>query len=113
MMSANQIAGFFKMQYLQKEVNDEVYFWHTDKHRSLLQVDTINLGLCNQACPKYPKEKVCISLQYLQKSMEDEVDFLPADNHESFLQMDSIAWGVCIQTCPKYQKQQVYKIFAI
>ena len=101
------------MQYLQKEVNDEVYFWHADKHRSLLQVDTINLSLCNQACPKYPKEKVCISLQYLQKSMENEVDFLPADNNESFLQMDSITWGVCIQTCPKYQKQQVYKIFAI
>ena len=26
MLSANQIAGFFKMQYLKKKVNDEVYF---------------------------------------------------------------------------------------
>ena len=38
--SSNQIAGFFKMLYLKKEVNDEVYFWHADKHRTLLQVDT-------------------------------------------------------------------------
>ena len=33
---ANQIVGFFKMLYLKKEVNDEVYFWHADKHRSFL-----------------------------------------------------------------------------
>ena len=38
---------------LKKEVNDEVYFWHADKHRSLLQADTIILGVCNQACPKF------------------------------------------------------------
>ena len=55
MLSANQIAGLFKMKYLNKEVNDEVYFWHADKHRSLLQGDAINLDACNQACPKYPK----------------------------------------------------------
>ena len=45
-------------KYLRKEVKDEVYFWHTDKHGSLLQVDTIILGVCNQACLKYPKHQV-------------------------------------------------------
>ena len=55
MLAANQIVGFFKMLYLKKEVNDVVYFWHADKHWSLLQVDTIILGLCNKAYPKYPK----------------------------------------------------------
>ena len=30
----------------QKEVNDEVYFWHADKHQIFLQVDTIILGVC-------------------------------------------------------------------
>ena len=55
MMSANQITGFFKMYYLKKEVNDEAYFWHTDKHRSFFQADTIILGVCSQVCPKYPK----------------------------------------------------------
>ena len=43
------------MQYLKKDVSDEVYFWHADKHRSFLQNDTIILGVCNQACPKCPK----------------------------------------------------------
>ena len=52
MLSANQISGFFKMYYLEEEKNDEVYFWYADKHRSLLQVDTIIFGVCNQAFPK-------------------------------------------------------------
>ena len=55
MLLANQIAGFFKMQYLMKEVEDEVYFWHGDKHQSLLQVHTIISGVRIQVCPKYPK----------------------------------------------------------
>ena len=36
-------------------MNDEVCFLHTDKHQSLVEVDTIILDACNQACPKYPK----------------------------------------------------------
>ena len=85
---------------------------HADKHRSLLQGDTVNLGECNQAFPYYPKQ-VCISLQYLHKSMRDEVELLPADKHKSFLQDGSITLGVISQTGPKYQKQSVYNIFAI
>ena len=76
MLSANQIAGFIKIQYLTKEVNDEVYFWQADKHLSLLEVDTSILGLCQ----KYPKNnqstqnnKFAISLQYLQKEVNDEL----------------------------------------
>ena len=49
-------------------MNHEVYFWHENKHRSFLQVGSINLSVCYQACPKYSKEEVCISLHYLQKS---------------------------------------------
>ena len=93
-------------------MNDELYFWHADRHRSLLQVDTIILCVCNQACPKVPKISLHI-LQYLQKSMGNEVDFLPADKHKNFLQVDSITLGVHSQACPKYPKQQVYNIFAI
>ena len=40
---------------MMKEVNDEVYFWEEDKHRSFLQVDTILLGVRSQAYSKYPK----------------------------------------------------------
>ena len=32
-----------------------LYFWHADKHGSLLQVNTVMLGVCNQAWPMYPK----------------------------------------------------------
>ena len=49
----NQIAGFLK--YLKKKVNYEIYFWYADKNRNLLQVDSIILSVCNQACPRYPK----------------------------------------------------------
>ena len=47
MLSANEIAGFFKLQYLKKELNDEFQFWHADKDQYLLQVDTIILRVCN------------------------------------------------------------------
>ena len=39
MVSTNQIAGFFKMQYIKKEMNEEVCFWNADKNLSFLQVD--------------------------------------------------------------------------
>ena len=55
MLSANQIAGFFKMYNLNKEVNDVVYFWHGDKDQIFLQVSIIILGVLSQACPMYPK----------------------------------------------------------
>ena len=55
------------------------FFCHADKHRRILQVDTIILGVSRQACPKYPKKEVCISSQYLQKVMGDEVTFLFVD----------------------------------
>ena len=47
------------MQHLKKEVNYELYFWPPDKHQSLLQIDTIILGVCNQHAQKYPKQQVC------------------------------------------------------
>ena len=41
-------------------------FWHTNKHGSILQFDTIILDVCNQACPKYQNKKftyLCIISQ--------------------------------------------------
>ena len=54
MLLVNQIAGFFKMQCLKKEVNDEVYFWQADKQK-FLQVDSIIWSVRSQAWPKYSK----------------------------------------------------------
>ena len=86
---------------------NKVSFWYADKYRSILQVVTTSLSVQSQACPKYPKEEICITLEYFPKNMEDEVHFLPADKHESFLQIDSITLNSCSQKFPKYPKQQV------
>ena len=71
-------------------MRDEVDFLPADKHESFLQIGSITLGVCSQACPKYSKKKFAISLQYLPKEVSDEVDFLHADKHERLLQIDTV-----------------------
>ena len=46
-LSTNQIAGFFKVQYLKEKVNDKVHFCHADKNGCFLKVDTTILVVCN------------------------------------------------------------------
>ena len=79
-----------------------MYFWHADKHQVRLQGDTIILGVCNQACLKYPKQVYISPEKY-----EGDVDFLPADKHKSFQQDDCITLGVHSQACPNHPKKQV------
>ena len=55
MLLANQIAGIFKIYYLVKEVNDEIYYWHTGKEKCFLQVNLTILDVRSQACPKCSK----------------------------------------------------------
>ena len=43
------------LQYLKENVKDEVDFLPADKRQRFLQVNAIILGMCDQACPKYPK----------------------------------------------------------
>ena len=43
------------LQYLKKEVSDEVDFLHADKHESFLQIDTMIFDGDGQAFPKLPK----------------------------------------------------------
>ena len=43
------------LQYLKKEVSDEVDFLHADKHESFLQIDTMIFDGDGQAFPKFPK----------------------------------------------------------
>ena len=45
------------LQYLKKEGSDKVDFLHADKHQTILQVDTINLGGHDQACPNAENKK--------------------------------------------------------
>ena len=75
---------------------DEVYFWHADKHRSLVQVNTMI------------KVPIIRSLHIFAISPEMhgcKVDFLPTNEHQSFLQVDSITLDLRSQAYPKYPKQ--------
>ena len=49
------------LQYLKKELSDEVDFLHADKHESLLQIDIMILMGGGQAFPKFPNRKFAIS----------------------------------------------------
>ena len=40
-----------------EKMGNEADFLCAGKHESFLQVDNINLGVCSQACPKYPSNK--------------------------------------------------------
>ena len=43
------------LQYVKKEVSDEVDFLHADKHESFLQIDTMIFDGHDQVFPKFPK----------------------------------------------------------
>ena len=43
------------LQYLKKEVTDEVDFLHADKHGNFLQIDTMIFEVGGQAFPKFSK----------------------------------------------------------
>ena len=43
------------LQYLEKEVRNEVDFLLAEKQQIFLQIDTIILDVCGQACLSYPK----------------------------------------------------------
>ena len=51
-------------------MNDEAYFWHADKHRSVLQADTVILGV----------QPYCCNMS--RKAWGSEVDILPSNEHE-------------------------------
>ena len=43
------------LQYLKKDLKNEVGFLFVDKRQRFLQIHTIILDVCGQACPNYPK----------------------------------------------------------
>ena len=86
-------------------MNDEVYFWNADKHRSLLQVDTIILGVCTTRHAQSTQNKfayLCISPEAW-----GEVHFLLANKHEGFLQVDNT---VSVRVCLARHAQTTHNI---
>ena len=71
------------LQYLKKELSDEVDFLHADKHESLLQIDIMIL----MGVVKHSQSFQIESLQYLKKEVKVEVDFWHADNCHSFYKL--------------------------
>ena len=43
------------LQYLKENMKNDVDFLPVDKHQWFLQIGTIILVVCDQACPNYPK----------------------------------------------------------
>ena len=74
--------------FLKKEVGDEIYFLHVDKHQSFLQVDfntlginvsykvilSLLMGMIKQS-QSTQSNKFAISLQYLKKEVRNGVHF--------------------------------------
>ena len=79
----NKLA--ISLQYLKKELSDEVDFLHADNHESLLQIDSIILMGILKHSQSFQNGKLAMSLQYLKKEVKDEVDLLLVDKHQSFL----------------------------
>ena len=61
------------LQYLKKELRDEVDFLHVDNYESLLQIDTMILILKHSE--RSQNSKFAMVLQYLKKQVRNEVDF--------------------------------------
>ena len=75
------------LQYLKKEVSDEVDFLHADPHEILLQINAMILMRMLKRSQNSQNSKFALSLQYLKKEVRDEAD---AVKHQSFLQSDTI-----------------------
>ena len=68
-----------------------LYFWHADKHGSLLWVCATRHGQCTQNKEfAYP-----CNISRKKGWGGGDVNFFPANEHKSFLQVDSILW-VCL-----------------
>ena len=114
------------LQYIEKELSNEVDFLHAGKHGSLLQIDTMIMMWIVKHSQSSPNSKFSMSLQHRKKEVRDEVDFLHADKHQSFLHLylkqfeyqsylqgDTIILDGHNETSLKYSKLQVCNIFTL
>ena len=63
------------LQYLKKELSDEIDFMHADEHESLLQIDTMTLIGIIKHSQSFQNSKVTMSLQYIKKEVRKGVHF--------------------------------------
>ena len=75
------------LQYLKKQLSDEVGFLYTDKHESSLQINSMILMGMVRRSQISQNRKFAMSLQYLKKEVKYEVDFLHTEKHQSFVKV--------------------------
>ena len=76
------------LQYVKKEVSDEVDCLDADKHERLLQVDTmILMGIVKHSQISQNSTSLQCLFNILKKKLY-KVDFLHADEHQNFLLVD-------------------------
>ena len=73
------------LQYLKKELNDEVDFLVADKHKSLLQIDSMILMDMVKHSQSSQNIKFTMSFQYLKKEFRNGGHFWHADKRQSYL----------------------------
>ena len=71
-------------------MSDKVDFLYADKHKRILQIDTMTLMKMIKHSQSSQNSKFSMPLSYLKKEVRDEVDILHSDKHQSFLQVDTI-----------------------
>ena len=101
------------LQYLQKNMGYEINFLPVDKHKNIVQIDSITLDVHGQACQKHPKQELYNICAISPGKCKGWSWFFPPDNCQTVLQIDTVIFDVCDQTCPNYPKQNVCYFSAI
>ena len=100
---ANEIAGFFKIKCLKKEVNCEMNFGMQINIKVFCKL-ILSFWVCVARLAQSSQNKKRAYLCNISKRNRENKDFLPADKHESFRQVDNITLVAHIQACPNYPK---------
>ena len=76
------------LQYLKREVNDEVDFLHAGKHENLPQIEAMILMGMVKHFQSSQNSRFTMYVQYLKKEDSDNAAFLHANKYQSGLQVD-------------------------
>ena len=97
--------------YLQKNMSYEIDFLPADKHKIFLQIDSITLGVHDQACPKHPIKQQLYDIFAISWWKREGCSwFFPAANCQTFLQSDTVIFDVCDQTLPRHYQNKNFAI---
>ena len=86
------------LQYLKKEVNDEVDFWYAGKYENLLQIDTMILMEMVKHFQSSQNSKFTMSVQYLKKKASDKLIFCMQINIKVAYKLISTIWAPNLAT---------------